>query len=44
MTATFSPGFQRLLEEPAYCEIATLMRDGSPHRAEVGWTRTGNTS
>ena len=37
--AKLSPGFQKLLQEPAYCEIATIMRDGSPHLAEV-WVDT----
>ncbi len=35
MVATISPGFQKLLHEPAYCEIATLMPDGSPQITQV---------
>ncbi|HET9016799.1 MAG TPA: PPOX class F420-dependent oxidoreductase [Thermomicrobiaceae bacterium] len=39
MAAKISPGFKKLLEEPSFCEIATLMPDGSPHIAEV-WVDT----
>ncbi len=39
MAATISPGFQKLLREPAYCEIATLMADGSPQITQV-WVDT----
>ena len=34
-----SPGLQRLLGEPAFCQVATLMPDGSPHVAQV-WVST----
>jgi Pyridoxamine 5'-phosphate oxidase len=30
-----SPGFRKLLEEPAFCQLATLMPDGSPHITQV---------
>jgi len=30
-----SPGFQKLLAEPAFCQVATLMSDGSPHLTQV---------
>ncbi len=39
MTAALSAGFQKLLREPAYCELASTMRDGSPHLAQV-WVDT----
>jgi len=39
MAATLSRGFQKLLREPAYCEIATLMADGSPQITQV-WVDT----
>jgi PPOX class probable F420-dependent enzyme len=39
MTAAISPGLQKLLREPAFCELATLMPDGSPHIAQV-WVDT----
>jgi PPOX class probable F420-dependent enzyme len=39
MAATLSPGFQKLLREPAYGEIATVMADGSPLIAQV-WVDT----
>ena len=39
MPATISPGFQRLLQEPAYCQLATLMPDGSPQVTQV-WVDT----
>jgi PPOX class probable F420-dependent enzyme len=38
-TATISPGFRKLLEEPSYCQIATVLPDGSPHIAQV-WVDT----
>jgi PPOX class probable F420-dependent enzyme len=39
MAATLSPGFQKLLREPAHCQIATAMPDGSPLIAQV-WVDT----
>jgi hypothetical protein len=30
-----SPGFQKLLAEPALCQVATLLPDGSPHLTQV---------
>lgn len=39
MTERLSPGVLKLLREPAYCQIATLMRDGSPHLTQV-WVDT----
>ena len=39
MAAPLSPGFQTLLHEPASCQIATLMPDGSPQITEV-WVDT----
>jgi PPOX class probable F420-dependent enzyme len=39
MPATISPGFQKLLQEPAYCQLATLMPDGSPQITQV-WVDT----
>ena len=39
MTTTLSPGFQRLLREPAYCEIASVLPDGAPLIAQV-WVDT----
>ena len=39
MPATISPGFQKLLHEPAYCQLATLMPDGSPQITHV-WVDT----
>src|ERR671932_42481 len=39
MPATISPGFRRLLQEPAYCQLATLMPDGSPQITQV-WVDT----
>ena len=39
MPATISPGFRRLLREPAYCQLATLMPDGSPQVTQV-WVDT----
>ena len=34
-----SPGFRKLLGEPAFCQLATLMPDGSPHITQV-WVET----
>jgi PPOX class probable F420-dependent enzyme len=39
MPDTISSGFQKLLQEPAYCELATLMPDGSPQITQV-WVDT----
>ena len=39
MPATISPGFHKLLQEPAYCQLATLMPDGSPQNTQV-WVDT----
>ncbi len=39
MPATISPGFRKLLQEPAYCQLATLMPDGSPQVTQV-WVDT----
>jgi len=39
MPATVSPGFQKLLQESAYCQLATLMPDGSPQNTQV-WVDT----
>ena len=39
MPATISPGFRKLLQEPAYCQLATLMPDGSPQITQV-WVDT----
>ena len=39
MTLTISPGFKRLMREPAYCQLATLMPDGSPQVTQV-WVET----
>lgn len=39
MQATISPGFRKLLQEPAYCQIVTLMPDGSPQITQV-WVDT----
>ena len=39
MLATISPGFRKLLKEPAYCQLATLMPDGSPQNTQV-WVDT----
>jgi len=39
MAEKLSPGFQKLLREPSYCEIATVLKDGSPHIAQV-WVDT----
>jgi PPOX class probable F420-dependent enzyme len=34
-----SPGFRKLLREPAFCQLATLMPDGSPQITQV-WVET----
>jgi PPOX class probable F420-dependent enzyme len=39
MAAELSPGFQKLLREVAFCQLATLMPDGSPHLTQV-WVDT----
>ena len=39
MPATISPGFLKLLQEPAFCQLATLMPDGSPQNTQV-WVDT----
>ena len=39
MPATISPGFHKLLREPAFCQLATLMPDGSPQNTQV-WVDT----
>ena len=39
MPTTISPGFQKLLREPAFCQLATLMPDGSPQVTQV-WVDT----
>lgn len=39
MAQPLSPGFQKLLQEPSFCEIATIMPDGSPNIAQV-WVDT----
>ena len=39
MPATISPGFRKLLQEPAFCQLATLMPDGSPQNTQV-WVDT----
>jgi PPOX class probable F420-dependent enzyme len=39
MPATISPGFQKLLHESSYCQLATLMPDGSPQITQV-WVDT----
>lgn len=39
MAAPISPGFKKLLSEPAFAEIATLMPDGSPQITQV-WVDT----
>jgi PPOX class probable F420-dependent enzyme len=39
MPDTISPGFHKLLQEPAFCQIATLMPDGSPQITQV-WVDT----
>jgi PPOX class probable F420-dependent enzyme len=36
---TISAGFEKLLREPAYCQLATLMPDGSPQVTQV-WVDT----
>ncbi len=39
MPEPISAGFEKLLREPAYCQIATLMPDGSPQITQV-WVDT----
>ena len=39
MTERLSPGLQTLLGEPAFCQVATLLPDGSPHLTQV-WVGT----
>ena len=39
MAVPLSAGFQKLLREAAYCQIATLMPDGSPQLTQV-WVGT----
>ncbi len=39
MPQAISPGFKKLLREPAYCQLATLMPDGSPQITQV-WVDT----
>ena len=39
MPQAISPGFRELLGEPAFCQLATLMPDGSPQITQV-WVET----
>ncbi len=39
MPATISPGFRKLLQEPAFCQLATLIPDGFPQNTQV-WVDT----
>lgn len=39
MPDAISPGFEKLLREPAYCQVSTLMPDGSPQITQV-WVDT----
>ena len=39
MPQIISPGFLKLLREPAFCQLATLMPDGSPQITQV-WVET----
>ena len=39
MPQAISPGFRKLLREPVFCQLATLMPDGSPHITQV-WVET----
>ena len=39
MPQAISPGFRKLLGEPAFCQLATLMPDGSPQITQV-WVET----
>ena len=39
MAQTISPGFKKLLREATYCQLATLMPDGSPQVTQV-WVET----
>jgi PPOX class probable F420-dependent enzyme len=42
MPEQLSPGFLQLLQEPAYCQVATLLPDGSPHLTQVWVDTDGN--
>jgi hypothetical protein len=39
MPQPISAGFRKLMQEPAYCQLATLMPDGSPQVTQV-WVET----
>ena len=39
MSSTMSPGLLNLLREPAFCQIASIMPDGSPQITQV-WVDT----
>ena len=39
MPEPISVGFEKLLRKPAYCQLSTLMADGSPHVTQV-WVDT----
>src|SRR5579871_3548262 len=39
MAVQLTPGMQKLLREPAYCQITTLMPDGSPQITQT-WVDT----
>ena len=39
MPQAISAGFRKLLREPAFCQLATLMPDGSPQITQV-WVET----
>jgi PPOX class probable F420-dependent enzyme len=39
MPQPISPGFRKLLREPAFCQLATLLLDGSPQITQV-WVET----
>ena len=39
MAQTISPGFKKLMRESAYCQLATLMPDGSPQNTQM-WVET----
>ena len=39
MPQAISSGFRKLLGEPAFCQLAALMPDGSPHITQV-WVET----
>jgi hypothetical protein len=38
-TTTITRGLEKLVSEPAYCQIATIMPDGSPQVSQV-WVGT----